>query len=176
MMYFPEPEAVAVPALARWYCVGFLCRLDVGSPGLNLWCVLNCLADDGVSRGLSMQEPVCLHASMCQYDAVTGCCTGCSCCQTLQPACLVLILIVDADGWGLDILLLPFCAAELLPYVQSTVNWLQSALGLWSLGAKKPCVFNCCEPVAEWMFSVRGSDFTVASVADAEMLECCCLC
>ncbi|GMH21001.1 hypothetical protein Nepgr_022843 [Nepenthes gracilis] len=46
------------------------------------------------------------------------------------------IHIVDLDGWGLDILLLPFCAAELLPYGKSTVTWLQIALGLWSLGAK----------------------------------------
>ncbi|GMH16167.1 hypothetical protein Nepgr_018008 [Nepenthes gracilis] len=93
----------------------------------------------------------------CPYEAVTSCCSGCSCCLTLQLACSVLIHIVDADGWALDILLLPFCAAELLPFGESTVTLMQIALVLWSLGAKLADVifadaivkFPCCGLVAD---------------------------
>ncbi|GMH28226.1 hypothetical protein Nepgr_030069 [Nepenthes gracilis] len=40
------PEAVDVPAWAHWYCVRVLYCLDVGSPGLILWCALNWMIVD----------------------------------------------------------------------------------------------------------------------------------
>ncbi|GMH21254.1 hypothetical protein Nepgr_023096 [Nepenthes gracilis] len=80
------------------------------------------------------------------------------CCLTLQLACSVLIHIVDADGWGLDILLLPFCAAELLPYGKSSdydANCI-GFVGPWSKGL----IY-----VAAAMFSIADCEVVLDSFA-----------